>query len=458
VDLKRSLLGILRDSHDPRVGNTFAKYLGDADPDIKETSARALAELGDPLSIPALLELAKSEDRTTSLDALDALALVAKPEVADALIPMLKDNPGRKASILKAIGKSGSKTAGAVVAKDVETDDREAASFALADLKYEPAYKAQLAMLKRPKDVDFSKPSIPTEEIVRNREIAIRTLGRYGKPDAIAGLMTLIEDQLDSAKLRAIGGSVLGQLADAETLDTIIAKAKNSALDEQTRTFYVMGLWQANVQAVSGKLTDLLQPSIPAEVRRSAALALGYAADPANDQLLIDLLRNPEVKREAAFAVLLGGNDQAAEELYRQLNTDRELREILQDFLGAEDIDFFNLITLRHFESGEIFRRLKVATILKNGQGEITFSFPWQQTVARLKAGWNGPGGMQSREIRAKLYEALRGPDAERRKLAAEAFGAMGEMGLLLASRDEAGPGQQEAREIVMRQNRAKTN
>ncbi len=33
----------------------------------------------------------------------------------------------------------------------------------------------------------------------------------------------------------------------------------------------------------------------------------------------------------------------------------------------------------------------------------------------------------------------------------------MGEMGLLLASRDEAGPGQQEAREIILRQNRAKS-
>jgi HEAT repeat protein len=89
VDLRRSLLGILRSSHDPRVGNTFAKFVNDADADIKETSSLALAELGDPRAVPALLELVKSEDRTTSLNALDALALVAKPEVADALLPLL---------------------------------------------------------------------------------------------------------------------------------------------------------------------------------------------------------------------------------------------------------------------------------------------------------------------------------------------------------------------------------
>ncbi len=455
-DLKRSLLGILRESHDPRVVNTFAKYVNDGDPDIKETSALALAELGDARAVPPLLELAKSEDRTTALNALDALALVAKPAVADALLPLLNTPPGRKSSVMKAIGKSGSKTAGAALVKELSGDDRETAAYALADLKYEPAYKTQIALLKRPKDVDFSKPSIPTEEIVRNREIAIRALGRYGKSEPVPALITLIEDQADSAKLRAIAGAVAGQLATEEQLATIIAKAKNSALDETTRTFFVQGLWQSKTPAGS-KLADLLQPSIPPAVRRSAALALGYLADPANDSLLSDLLRNPEIKREAAFAVVLGGNQALAEELYALLDSDRELREILQEVLMADDNDFFNLITAQLFENGQIFRRLEVATALKNGQGKITFSLPWQQVIARLKSGWNGPGGLGAREIRAHLYDALRGPDDARRKLAAEALGAMNEMGLLLASRDEAGPGQQEAREIILRKNRSKT-
>jgi HEAT repeat protein len=454
VDLKRSLVSLLRDTHDPRVVETFAKLTNDADADIKQTAALALADYSDPRAVPTLLELAKSTDRTTSLDALDALALVAKPEVADALIPMLKDNPGRKANLIKAIGKSGSKTAGAVIAKELEGDDIETAAFALADLKYEPTYKKLLDSIKRPKDVDFSKPSIPTEEIVRDREIGIRALGRYGKPDAIPALATIVEDGTDSVKLRAIAGAVLGQLADQRALAEIVAKAKLTSLDEATRAFYVQGLWQADAQALSGQLAELLQPSVPAEVRRSAALAMGYAADPANDQLLLDLLRNPEIKRDAAFAVVLGGSPAAAEELYALINKDRELREVLQDFLMADDSDFFNLITGRQFENGEVFRRLKVADILRNGKGEITFSFPWQQAISRLKSGWNGPGGLQPRQIRAELFKALRGQEPDKRRIAAEAFGAMGERGLLLASRDEPGPGQAEAREVLFMQNR----
>jgi HEAT repeat protein len=457
VDLKRSLVGLLKDSHDPRVVDVFASLLQDADEDIRTTSALALADLGDARAVPALLPLVKHEDRTTALDALDALALIAKPPVGEALVPLLKDSAvaSRKAGLLKAIGKSGATSAGAAVAKELGTDDKEAAAYALGELKYMAPYKGFLADLKRPKDVDFSKPSIPTEEIVRNREIAIRALGRYGKLDAVPGLMTLIEDGTDSAKLRQIAGTVLGQLADEKTLVTIIGKAKNSALDEATRTYYVQGLWQADAQALSGQLAELLQPSQPADVRRSAALALGYAADPANDALLLDMLKKPDLKREAAFAIILGGNEAAATELYRQIETDRELREVLQEFLMADDADFFNLITAQHFASGEIFRRLQVATILRTSKGELTFSVPWSQVIQRLKAGWSGPGGLAARDIRAKLYESLKGQEPGKRKLAAEAFAAMKERGLLIRARDEQGPGSAEAREVLLRDNRA---
>jgi HEAT repeat protein len=358
--------------------------------------------------------------------------------------------------LLKALGKSGAPTAGPAVMKELVGDDMEAAAFALADLKYEPAYAKLLAQLKRPPNVDFSQPSVPTEEIVRNREIAIRAVGRYEKPAAVAPLMTILEDPEDSEKLRGVAGSVLGQLADERTLGIIIAKAKSGGLEQATRSMYVQGLWQADVQAMSGQLADLLQPSQPAEVRRSAAIALGYAADPANDQLLIDLLKNAETRREAAFAVILGGSPAAADELYRQLEGDRDLREVLQDALMADDAEFFNLLTARHFANGQIFRRLAVADTLRKGKGELTFGYPWTQAVARLKAGWSGPGGLSPREVRTKLYESLRAREPSKRRLAAEALGAMGERGLLIRSRDEAGPGQQEAREVLMEQNRSK--
>ena len=458
IDLKRSLTTMLAATHDPRAADTMAKLLNEQDADIKQAAALALAELGDPRAVPVLAEQAKHEDRDTALDAIDALATLGAPEVAPQLVGMLKDNPGRKSSLLKAIGKSGATQYGAQIMKELEGDDVEAASFALAELKYEPAYKKFTALLKRPKDVDFSKPSIPTEEIVRNREIAIRSLGKFGKLDCIPALMTLIEDPEDSAKLRASSGSVLGQLADAETVTTIVAKAKDPNVDEQARSFYVMGLWMADLApGTSGQLFELIQPSQPADVRRAAALAVGYAADPANDQQLMDMLDNKELRREAAFAIVLGGSEAAASKLYNVINEDREVREVLQDVLMANDIDYFNLVAAKHFESGQIFRRLRAAEVLRTGAGEVTFSYPWSQFTTRLKLGGSGSDGLKPREVREKLWAALRGDDAKTRRLVASALGAMGEKGLLLAARDQAGPGQAEARAVIFDANRPKS-
>jgi HEAT repeat protein len=459
VDLKRSLVGLLQDSHDPRVADVLAGLLSDPDDAIRTTAALALAELGDARAVPVLLPLVRHEDRGTALDALDALALIGKPEVGEALLPLLKDNAlaGRKAGMLKAIGKSGAPSAGPAVAKELSGDDKEAAAFALGDLKYMPSYKGFLADLKRPPNVDFARPSVPTEEIVRNREIAIRALGRYGKVEAAPGLMALIEDGLDSAKLRQIAGKVLGQIADDKTLTAIVAKAKDSGLPEATRVAYMQGLWQADAQALSGELADLLQPSQPPEVRRSAALAIGYAADPANDALLLDMVKKPELRREAAFAILLGGNEAAASELYHQLETDRDLREVLQEYL-TDEVDYFHLITAQQFASGEIFRRLKTATILRTTKGELTFSLPYAQVIQRLKAGWSGPGGLNARDVRSKLYEAVRSQEPSKRRLAADALGAMKERGLLIRARDEQGPGSAEAREVLLRDSRASTD
>lgn len=457
IDLKRSLTTMLAATHDPRSADTFAKLLNEQDSDIKQAAALALAELGDPRAVPALAEQAKHEDRDVALDAIDALADLGAPEVAPMLVGLLPDNPGRKSSLLKAIGKSGATQYGNVLMKELAGDDVEAASYALADLKYQPAYGKFTAQLKRPKNVDFSKPSIPTEEIVRNREIAIRALGKFGKPDPIPQLMTLIEDPEDSAKLRAISGSVLGQLADAETISTIVAKAKDPNVDEMARSFYVMGLWMANLPEGSSKqLFELITAQQPGDVRRAAALAIGYAADPANDQMLMDMLNDKELRREAGFAILLGGSEAAASKLYNVINEDREVREVLQDMLMANDIDYFNLVSQRHFDSGQVYRRLKVAEILRLGAGEITFSYPWSSLTTRLKLGGSGSDGLKPREVRSNLWKTLRGEDAQLRTLAANALGAMGEKGLLLASRDQSGPGQEEARKVIFQANRPK--
>ena len=85
--------------------------------------------------------------------------------------------------------------------------------------------------------------------------------------------------------------------------------------------------------------------------------------------------------------------------------------------------------------------------------GGTTYTYFWTQVTTRLRSGWDGPGGMSDRDIRAALFKELGSPDAERRKLVARTLAAMNLRGLLLAARDA---GIKEAREILLEQDRPK--
>ena len=86
-------------------------------------------------------------------------------------------------------------------------------------------------------------------------------------------------------------------------------------LDERIRTDYATGLWRKPNADVSTQLLPLLQGDTPSGVKIAAALAIGYAANPANDAKLVALLDDPAARRYAAMAAVLGGNDAAAAKL-----------------------------------------------------------------------------------------------------------------------------------------------
>src|SRR6201999_3185354 len=110
--------------------------------------------------------------------------------------------------------------------------------------------------------------------------------------------------------------------------------------------------------------------------------------------------------------------------------------------------DNFNLMLESMFSSGQIYRRIRIAELLKDGNPttNVSFSYPFQQLSARLAAGWDGPGGVSPRWIRAELYKQVTTGAPERRKLIAQILVGMNMRGLLLAARDA---GVKEAREAL---------
>jgi HEAT repeat protein len=458
------LAQMLRATHDPAAADALASLLGHGNELVRIEAAHGLAALGDVRAVPVLLALSQST-LETARDALDHLKLVTSPEVAPALIPMLEGDEwmGRRAGVIRALGRTGSPDAARALMQHLEGDDMPSAAIALAELDSDDAFRELLRLIPRPRDEDWAQYDgmcgVVHEPQLNIRTGAIRAIGRFGRPDedAIEILTTVVEDPQDDVRLRAEAGTALGGLADDAVLEMLIGKIQQTDLDEAARRFYLNALWQQPSEALSTRLLDMIEsPATPPDVRRQAAIAVGYTGAPANDARLIAMLAG-DMRRDAAFAILLGGSDEAAEALGERLAEDPDLRDALQQGLVHAETDWFNLIRTDTWDSGEVHRRLRVARILNDLPGEARFGLPWTETMTRLTGGYDGHNGLSSAEIRRRLYADLTGEDAAVRDLAADVLGSMNEMGLLMAARDAGGNGADEARAKLNEINRAST-
>ncbi len=451
VSNRRDLVRLLRKTRDARSADTLASVARVDDLDTQIEAAHGLAELGDPRAVEPLLALARNEDETVGGDAIDSLRELAAPEAGPALMKLYEEYPYRKAAILRALGASHYQPAGPILLKELQGDDIGAAAKALGELPYDPGYQVLVGMLKRPPGLDFTTPSLMIEENYRNRVEALSGLRYYNRPDpkAIKAIMTIIEDPEDDFRLGIAAGACLGQIADEKVLEIILEKIKDQSLTERVRNAFVQGLWLTPNRQFAKQLFPLFTAETPSPVKRAAALAIGYAGDPSNDAQLISMLPNRDTRRDAAVAIVLGGSPEAARKLLPVLDKDNDLREVLRMSVTSNTDDNFNLLNEEMFQSGQIYRRLQVAEILKNEAGEsASYSYIWGHVTGRLAAGWQEPGGISPRKIREHLYKTITGPDPELRRLIAEVLNAMNERGLLLAARDA---GIEEARKLLIK-------
>lgn len=456
VSIKRELIRMLANSHDPRAADPLAAHLEHEDADIRQDAAFGLAELGDARAVRVLLSLATGDNTPVAREALSKLQHLGAEQAADGLVAMLNEERflARRANVLRALGSTGASHVGSAIERQLETDDVASAALALAELEYDRAYDRLARTMRRPNDVDFSQPTVANEEAFMNRTAAVRAIGRYGRPEAAEALMTIVEDPLDDQRLRHNAALALGAVATEEVLRTVLAKLRQPDLDEVAKRFYVSALWQQPSRPLAPQLMDLIEaPDTPPDVKKSAALAVGYAADPSLDQRVRAMFENLATQREAAFIVILGGSRANAQLLLEALGENAELREVVLFTIRDDESNAFNLVTQEAFESGQMWRRLQVARILHEGVGDNRHGYIWNHLIERLRAGWDGHHGMTPRQIREALWNELRSDESEHQELAAAVLAGMDERGLLMSARDQGGPGSREARVQLRRLN-----
>ncbi|MCC7535705.1 MAG: HEAT repeat domain-containing protein [Deltaproteobacteria bacterium] len=466
---RRELVKMIREAHDPRAGDILAAQLTSDDPEIRSHAAMGLAEIGDARAVAPLAQLMQDtsdEAERTTVGAINALGDLGDRSAMQPLLRLLPRYSYRRAVILKALGACGDAAIGPTVAPLLDSDDSAAAAQALARVRYDGTYRDILTMATRPPQLDMSERSRANEEILIDRTGAIRALGWYGRAEAADTLITIVKDpQDDIMLLRGLAAEELGSVANAQVQQRVLAEITNAQTDPYAREQLVHAFWRRPSAELAPRLLELMRPPQSAEVRRSAAIAVGYAAVPALREPLREMLADAEGRRYAAIAIILGGDAASARALMRVFAEDRETLELTQQYITNQENDWFTFITQQHLESGTFWARLAVTRALRDGiqiegrREPAAFSWAWEQFIDRLKSGSAVvPDGLNARAIRRALWDGLRGDDAERRTLAAEALGAMMERGLLLASRDLGGNGSEEARSVLRRMNQADTS
>jgi len=452
VELQKDLAELLAETKDPRAADALAAQLGADDPELRNIAGAGLADLGDRRATPVLVTLAQGEDDAAAQKALVSLRRLGDPAAADGLLTVLDEWPGRKAATLRALGTTGDQSVSRVLEKELESDDVRSAALALADLDSPSGYRKLVDMLPRPRNVDMSTPEVQNEELFSDRKAAVEAMGFYGKPDVVDELRTIVEDALDDGRLRSLAATSLGLVASPEEMREVVALVQKPDVEEDVRRYYVQALWQRPLPSLQPALLDLVaDPVVPSEVRRAAALAVGYAGNPDNDARLRGLLENPAVQKEAAFAVALGGDPDAVEMLVDLLVESADLADLLQyNFLNEEN-DWFNVLTESMFDSGQVWRRYQAARRLQEGKEDDRFAFAMAKALSVMRSGWEGAGGVPPRAVRERVYQALVGEDPAIRDTAGRILGDLGERGLLLRARDAGGPGGEVARGVLRR-------
>lgn len=283
----------------------------------------------------------------------------------------------------------------------------------------------------------------------RNSIIALRFLGAE---EAAAPLLALVLDTKDDAELRIEAGLTYGYSADEEGLALALQKIADEKLDMHGRVALANGLRFQPTQAVQDAMLGILEGQGNSEFVKAAAMALGEAANPQNDERLARLLDSADEQRQraAVFATLLGGNAAAIDKIrifFRGEENKLVLKEWFEDYQAP--------ITRDSFERQSILRRLTTTMALLEAtkDDDIQIIWPWKQVLTQLKTGWeDGPGGLTSLEIRELLADIVRKDDAHR-ALAVRVLAGIGERGYLLALQAEQGPQSLAARDQLREMN-----
>lgn len=495
------IFDMLRSLEDPRAGDALAAYIEmNPQPHWKTEAALRLAEIGDLRAVPTLAWRMKQDplalynkdldpdyrrddnERVVAARMLADLAVVYPDRRADivrdaydGVYSWMTDKPQPHANALRFMAAADAKEAlpkmrswanpTVPFPKEGQQEFPPVWATSQSALRYVGWMKdpqswgtLERALNRRPEKLDATMESL-LQGGLAVLGMSLRAVGvgashgfaQWGDPKAFPILVKYIEDKQNNEQSRLEACFSLGWVATDEQMNEVVKKVKEFDKPDPKiqliRGCYLETLVRKPVPAATAGLVDLINGSVELEVQHQAARAVGFGGiTPAIAAQLQEKLKNPATRTDAALAILLGGD---ADAVRRMLATYNDADPATLGDLKLVYNQTFGYWSDRNYESGDVARwidnaftasRVKVRDALQD----------WPKLIlARAIQGIdydNGPHSVTRVQMRIRLLKDARSADEKKRSQAIQILKFMGEKGVLMALKSEAGPAQEQAR------------
>ena len=309
-------------------------------PDTRRAAIAALARIGDPKSVPALLRVLHEPELT--IEAAGALARIGDARAYESLCELLShdraavrqaaigalnslgdrrmatdierllvhDNPYLRESAVRIAGYFGYPTCGTLLlerVRDPNESVRRAAVETLANLQDERVVPILLEACR--------------DTSAKIRSAAIQSLGYIEAPETLSYVLSALSDQ--DSWVRYYAARALGQLRNSEAINALMEVARNDSANH-VRIAAAEALGAIGGRRVVSILAPLLESEDP-DLARCSLMALGSVGHPDAMQPILTILRsNHGLRLDAVRAIAVRRNSEAVQALQWTAATDAD--------------------------------------------------------------------------------------------------------------------------------------
>ncbi len=277
----------------------------------------------------------------------------------------------------------------------------------------------------------------------------------WGDTRAYKPLTEYIEDQKENEQARMQACFALGWVTPADKLKEIPEKITKFATSGDEKDQFIAGCYsetlaRRSLPEANGDLIKLIKPEMAPMLRLNIAQAIGFAGlRPEDEQPLFELMANPEVRNNAALALVVGGSEDAAA---RAVAAYADFPEEALDELRSDYFRVFGYWSDKDFEEGRLYRFVRNAEAIrrvrvrKAPQEWAMFLLGRQFDNLQFD---NGPHSMTRVVLRYKLRNAAATGDPAVRAGALMTLRFMREQGVLMELKQKGGDVGKEAGEAL---------